>query len=316
MGPFDQWPSGWGSSTSTGSSAARRTSGIPALYEGTTPVEPTESPEEGYHLNEDLADKAIRCIRQQKSLMPDKPFFVYFAPGATHAPHHVPKEWADSYRGQFDHGWDGLREETFDRQKELGVIPPDADLTVRTGDPGVGRHRRGDEAGAAPTDGGLRRVPVAHRPPSRPADRHARGPRDPRRHPDLRSSATTARRPRVAAGHVQRDGHPRRLRRPGNGRVHVVADRQVRRPRGLQPLRRRLGPRHEHAVSVDQAGCLALGRYPQRHHRPLAQRDHREGRAAPPVPSRHRRRARPCSRSPGCPQPRRSTACCRSRSRA
>ena len=90
-----------------------------------------------------MTDKAIAWIRQQKALMPDKPFFVYFAPGATHAPHHVPKEWADKYKGQFDQGWDALREETFARQKELGVIPPDAELTARArGDPGLGRDAR------------------------------------------------------------------------------------------------------------------------------------------------------------------------------
>ncbi len=91
MGPFDRWPAGGtASSISTASSQARRTSAVPALYEGTTPIEPSKTPEEGYHLTEDLADKAITCIRQQKALMPDKPFFIYFAPGATHAPHHVP----------------------------------------------------------------------------------------------------------------------------------------------------------------------------------------------------------------------------------
>ena len=81
------------------------------------------TPEEGYHLTEDLADRAVCWVRQQKALMPDKPFFVYFAPGATHAPHHVPKEWADRYQGEFDDGWDVQRERTFARQKELGVIP-------------------------------------------------------------------------------------------------------------------------------------------------------------------------------------------------
>ena len=74
----------------------------PTLYEGTTPVEPGKTPEEGYHLMEDMTDKAIDWIGQQKSLAPDKPFFIYFAPGATHAPHHVPKEWADKYKGKFD----------------------------------------------------------------------------------------------------------------------------------------------------------------------------------------------------------------------
>jgi arylsulfatase A-like enzyme len=103
----------------------------PALYEGTTPIEPDKTPEEGYHLTDDMATKAIKWIRQQKALMPDKPFFTYFAPGATHAPHHVPKEWADKYKGKFDHGWDKLREETFARQKKLGVIPQECQLTAR-----------------------------------------------------------------------------------------------------------------------------------------------------------------------------------------
>ena len=73
-------------------------------------------PEEGYHLMPDLTDKSIAWLQQQTVLMPDKPFFLYFAPGATHAPHHVPTEWADKYKGQFDQGWDTLREETFARQ--------------------------------------------------------------------------------------------------------------------------------------------------------------------------------------------------------
>jgi arylsulfatase A-like enzyme len=94
-------------------------------------VEPDRTPEEGYHFTENMTDKAIDWVRQQKALMADKPFLVYFAPGATHAPHHVPKEWSDRYKGRFDRGWDALREETFARQKELGVIPAEAELTAR-----------------------------------------------------------------------------------------------------------------------------------------------------------------------------------------
>ncbi len=103
----------------------------PAIYEGTVPVEPEKTPEEGYHFMADMTDKAIKWVRQQKALMPDKPFFAYFAPGATHAPHHVTPEWADKYKGAFDDGWDALRERTFAKQKELGVIPADAELTPR-----------------------------------------------------------------------------------------------------------------------------------------------------------------------------------------
>ena len=80
---------------------------------------------------EDMTDKAINWVGQQQALVSDKPFFMYFAPGATHAPHHVPKEWADKYKGKFDAGWDKLREETFARQKKLGAIPADAELTKR-----------------------------------------------------------------------------------------------------------------------------------------------------------------------------------------
>ena len=132
MGPFDHWPSGGGGfEYFYGFIAGETHQYYPALYEGTTPIEPPKTPEEGYHLTEDLADHAINWTRQQKALMPDKPFFLYFAPGATHAPHHVRNEWSDKYKGKFDAGWDKLREETFARQQALGVIPPDAELTAR-----------------------------------------------------------------------------------------------------------------------------------------------------------------------------------------
>jgi arylsulfatase len=131
-GPFDQWPSGGGGfEYFYGFIGGETNQYYPAIYEGTTPVEPKKTPEEGYHFTTDMTEKAIKWVRQQKSLMPDKPFFVYFAPGATHAPHHVPKEWADRYKGKFDKGWDKLREETFKRQKKLGVIPKHCDLTER-----------------------------------------------------------------------------------------------------------------------------------------------------------------------------------------
>ena len=131
-GPFDAWPTGGGGfEYFYGFIGGEANQWYPSLYEGTTPVELKKTPEEGYHLMEDMTDKAINWIGQQKALIPDKPFFVYFAPGATHAPHHVPKEWADKYKGKFDQGWDKLREEIFARQKKLGVIPQDCQLTPR-----------------------------------------------------------------------------------------------------------------------------------------------------------------------------------------
>src|SRR5262249_9783841 len=132
LGPFDAWPTGGGGfEYFYGFIGGETNQYYPGLFEGTTRTEPKRTPEEGYTLNEDLADHAISWVRQQKALTPDKPFFVYYAPGATHAPHHVPKEWADRYKGQFDQGWDKLREETFARQKKLGVIPDDCELTAR-----------------------------------------------------------------------------------------------------------------------------------------------------------------------------------------
>jgi arylsulfatase len=132
MGPFDQWPTGGGGfEYFYGFIGGETNQWYPAIYEGTTPIEQDKSPEQGYHFTEDMTNKAIGWVRQQKALMPEKPFFMYFAPGATHAPHHVPKEWIDKYKGKFDGGWDQLREETFARQKKLGVIPADAVLTQR-----------------------------------------------------------------------------------------------------------------------------------------------------------------------------------------
>ncbi|MGO8829914.1 MAG: sulfatase-like hydrolase/transferase [Steroidobacteraceae bacterium] len=131
-GPFDAWPTGGGGfEYFYGFIGGEANQWYPSLYEGTTPVEVKKTPQEGYHLMEDMTDKAINWIGQQQALIPDKPFFVYFAPGATHAPHHVPKEWADKYKGKFDQGWDKLREETFARQKKLGVIPQNCELTQR-----------------------------------------------------------------------------------------------------------------------------------------------------------------------------------------
>jgi arylsulfatase A-like enzyme len=131
MGPFHNWPTGSGFEYFYGFIGGEAHQYYPAIYEGTIPVEPEKTPEEGYHFMADMTDKAITWIRQQKALMPDKPFFAYFAPGATHAPHHVSPEWSDKYKGAFDDGWDALRERTFAKQKELGVIPADAELTPR-----------------------------------------------------------------------------------------------------------------------------------------------------------------------------------------
>ena len=276
-GPFDRWPTGSGFQHFFGFIAGETNQWYPALHEGVTPVEPWGTPEDGYHLMPDLADRAIAWIRQQKALTPDQPFFTYFAPGATHAPHHVPAEWADKYRGQFDQGWDVLREETFARQKALGVIPADCDLTVR--------HEEipaWDEMSDALKPVLARQMEV-YAGFMEYADHHIGRVIDaldelghPRRHRRLLHHRRQRRVGRgFVPGHAQRDGDGRGAR-PRIRRVPRREHRQVRRPRGVQPLRDRLGARDGHPVPVDQAGRLALGWHPQRHDRPLARRDRRE----------------------------------------
>ena len=128
-GPFDRWPVGDGFEKFYGFQGGEMDHFAPALYEGTTLVEPPKTPEEGYHLSEDMVDQAITWIQGQQTMTPDKPFFTYVSFGGTHAPHQVPDSWLDRYRGKFDMGWDKLREEILERQKALGVVPADTELT-------------------------------------------------------------------------------------------------------------------------------------------------------------------------------------------
>jgi arylsulfatase A-like enzyme len=128
-GPFDRWPTGLGFEYFYGFNGGETSQFEPQLYENITPVEAPSAPD--YHLTEDLTTRARTWITQQKSLAPDKPFFVYFATGAVHAPHHVPREHIDRFAGQFGQGWDVVREETLARQKKIGVAPEHADLTGR-----------------------------------------------------------------------------------------------------------------------------------------------------------------------------------------
>lgn len=128
-GPYDRWPTGSGFDKFYGFIGGETNQWAPAIFDGVTRIEPPQTP--GYHFTTDMTDKAINWVSAQQSLTPDKPFYLYFATGATHAPHHVPQEWIEKYKGQFAGGWDRLREETFERQKKLGVIPPGTKLTPR-----------------------------------------------------------------------------------------------------------------------------------------------------------------------------------------
>ena len=131
MGPFDLWPTGQGIGFDYfyGFLAGETSQWEPRLFENFNAIEPPQ--DEHYHLSEDMAEKAIAWMKRHRAFAPDKPFLLYWAPGAGHGPHHIFKEWADKYKGKFDEGWDAMREHIFQRQKELGWIPPDTKLTSR-----------------------------------------------------------------------------------------------------------------------------------------------------------------------------------------
>jgi arylsulfatase A-like enzyme len=131
IGPFDRWPTSLGFEYFYGNLLGASSQWEPLLWRNTEMVRPPSRPEHGYHFTTDITNEAIRWVRTHHSLAPEKPYFVYFAPEAAHDPHHVPKEWIDRYRGQFNHGWDKERENIFARQKRMGVIPPDTTLTRR-----------------------------------------------------------------------------------------------------------------------------------------------------------------------------------------
>jgi arylsulfatase len=130
-GPFDRWPTGDGFEKFYGFVGGETNQWAPTLYIGASPVEPWGTAEEGYHFSEDMVDKGIAWLRGIHTMTPDKPFFLYTTFGATHAPHHVPKEYIEKYQGKFDKGWDAVREETLANMKAKGLVPPGTELTSR-----------------------------------------------------------------------------------------------------------------------------------------------------------------------------------------
>lgn len=129
-GPFDRWPTGMGFDDFYGFQGGETSQWEPVLYRGTTPVERTAA-QQGKHLTEDLVDNAVQWVREHEANAPNRPYFLYFATGAVHAPHHVPADWIAAQKGRFDEGWDKLREKTFAHQKALGLVPTDAALSPR-----------------------------------------------------------------------------------------------------------------------------------------------------------------------------------------
>ncbi len=132
-GPYDRWPTGSGFDKFYGFIGGETNQWHPMIYDGTTRVYP-DVDDPNYHFTNDMTDQALAWMNTQQSLTPDKPFYIYFATGATHAPHHAPKEYTDKYRGKFSQGWDKVREETLERQKALGVVPPNTVLAPKPAD--------------------------------------------------------------------------------------------------------------------------------------------------------------------------------------
>ena len=188
-GPYDRWPLGRGFERYYGFLGGDTHQYYPELVYDNHSVEPEKTPEEGYHLTEDLVDKAISFIADSKQVAPNKPFFMYFCPGAAHAPHHVPKEWADKYKGKFDDGWDAYSREDVRAAEGTGHHPERrrtlAPRSRRAGlEHAVGRREEALRA----HDGSLRRLPDPHRPPLRPA---VQLPEDYRRTATTRSSCSS-----------------------------------------------------------------------------------------------------------------------------
>ena len=256
MGPFDRWPTGHGFDYFYGFLAGETSQWEPRLVENTNAIEPPH--DEKYHLSEDLAQHGVEWLRRHRAFSPDKPFFMYWAPGAAHGPHQVFKEWADKYKGKFDDGWDAYRERVFARQKQLGWIPADTKLTPR-----------------ADTMPAWDSIPEAQRPfqlrlmeiyagfvehvdaQAGKADRRARAPGHPRqhdRHLHLRRQRRERRRPER---HDQRTARPER--HPEHGRAADRGAREDRRARcaGLaqdrQHVSRRVGVGRQHAVPVTRS---------------------------------------------------------------
>ena len=291
MGPFDMWPTGSGFEYFYGFIGGEDNQWNPALYEGTTPVEPPATPEEGYHLTEDLADKAIAWVGQQKALMPDKPFFMYFAPGATHAPHHVPKEWIEKYRGKFDDGWD--------RAARAHLRPPEG---ARRDPAGLRAHAaaRGDPAWDDMPD---ELKPVLARQMEVYAgflehtDHHVGRLIDAIE--ELGALDDTLVYVIIGDNGASAEGTLNGAFNEManfNGMAALETTEFLRLAPWTSSARRRptttsggLGARDGHPLPVDEAGGLPLGRDAQRHDRPLARRHRGQGRGAQPVLPRDRR---------------------------
>ena len=331
--PRRNWPSGRGFERWYGFLGAETNQWYPDLVYDNHPVDPPKTPEEGYHLTDDLTDKALEFIKDAKAIAPDKPFFLYYAPGACHAPHHAPKEWIDKFKGQFDMGYEAMREQTLARQKKMGLVPPDTELPP-INPIGTPETRKGPDGKPFPpmdvtkpwdtlSDGEkelFSRMAEVYAGFLAHADHHigrlldylecGGAAREHARDPRLRQR-------RQRRGRPQRLGQrepvlQRHARRP---RLRPRDARRARRPQDLQPLRERLGDGLQHAVQDVEAL-----RVQRRHRRPVhhlvAGRHEGQGRDQGAVPPRDRPRARRSSTASASRPRRPSRATCRAPSTA
>jgi hypothetical protein len=244
---------------------------VSVALRGHTPIEVKKTPGGRLSLHGGHDRQGIGWISQQKALIPDKPFFIYFAPGATHAPHHVPNEWATSTRASRQGMGRAPRGNV--RSAEAARRDPEGRGAHRApqGNSRVEGHAGRPQAGASPPDGGVRRVHGVRGPPRRTTVRHAGTASPHGRHPGV---LHPGRQRRIGRGHaqrhVQRDDQLQRCGRPRDAQIPDGQARQAGRAGVLQSLRGGLGARHEHAVPVDEAGRVTLGWHAQRHYRALA----------------------------------------------
>ena len=284
-GPFDRWPTRSGFDKFYGFIGGETNQWAPLVHDGTVKVEVPQDP--NYHFTTDMTNQAIQWIRSEQSLTPDKPFFVYFATGATHAPHHVPKEWIAKFKGKFDGGWDKYREEVFARQKKLGIVPENAKLAPKPTDIKDWDKLTPDEqrlfarqmevfaAFAAHTDYEIGRVVKAVE--------------------DLGDLDNTLIMYLVGDNGASAEGGMNGMFNEMtyfNGVEEKVPDmlkkhRQVGRARDLPAHGGGLGRGRQYSFHVDQAGRLQLRRHAQPARRPLAQGHQGQGRGSQPVPARH-----------------------------
>ena len=264
------WPLGLGYDRFYGFIGGETNQWYPELIEDNHFVEQPYLPEDGYHFSKDIADKAIGFIRDTKQSRPDKPWYMWYCPGANHAPHHAPQEYIDKYKGQFDDGYEAYREWVLARMIDKGVLPADTELTpINPMEPGTfveGDSVRPwaslseDEKTLVQPDGrGVRRALGVHRRPDRPGHRLPRRIRSARQHADL----LLRRQRRVGRRQPERLGQrePVLQRLPRRHRGQPGDDRQTRLTRDLQPLPDGLGRRVLHAVPNVQALLPICGRH-------------------------------------------------------